>query len=198
MGIFTIAILFLLTPVAITFALGGAAACGVIGGARKLNIIRSIVTGFLFGLFVFPLALLVPRLLGRFPPNPVLWLVCFFSCLLWLAFVIGLMVEMSWIWGYRVGGGNYYATVPLTSVVIAIILLIAVMAVSAVTILWSLRGIHRLNREESDPTVRDRFPSFRYLLPSVLSAAWFFGAGLVIAVFVAQFLAGNGVDIQGF
>lgn len=198
MGIFTIATLFLLAPVAVTFALGGAAACGVIGGVRKINVVQSIVTGFFFGLFVFPLALLVPRLLGRFPPTPVLWLVCFFSCLLWLAFVIGLMVEISWIWGYRVGGGNYYATVPLTSVAIAIILLVAVFAFSAFTMLRTLRGIQRLYREESQLTTPDRFPSFRYLLPSLLSAVWFFGVGLIIAVFVAQFLAGSGVDIQGF
>ena len=198
MGIFTIAMFALLTPVAITFALAGAATSGVIGGVRKLNVGQCIVTGALFGLFVFPLFLLIPRLLGRFLPTPVLWLVYFFACILWLSFTIGLMVEISWIWQYRVGGGHYYDTVPFTSVVFATIFLAAVIALSAFTILWSLRGVHRLNRADKDLTPPEPFPSFRYLLPSGLSAVWFFGAGLLIAVLVAQFLADSGVEIQGF
>ena len=201
MGIITLSMFAMLGALGVLCALLSMFTCGIIAYAKKLGVARFLGVGALYGVFILPWIYLVARMFNRFPALPVLAIMYLLAYALWLGFIAGVFVDVSWLWEYRVGSGKYLNPehgIAFTSLIVMSIFSAGVIAVCLFTMVLSLRGLYRLHKEDKEQPTRTHMPAWRYLTPYLYAYLWFFVGGMVMALIKAFFAVSNGIDIQGF
>ena len=199
MGIVTIIIMTLLGLAGLVFSALAALVCGCIAIYKKMPVGKFAATGALYGLFIVPWIYLAARMFDRRVPLPILAMIYLFPYALWLCFLVGIGVNIDFLWDSRLGS---YAIegrgVRLGSLVVTFLLFGCIATVCLLALVRSVREIYLRQREDRRIGLNNRMPSIAYLKPFIYAYLWFCVGGLFAAFVTASVLVSGGIDIQGF